>query len=314
MSLVLKKFDSLNGYVSGGRDGLNTKKGINPVIRASFWLVICTKMLSMLVKIFLWKRPFSPEIFIGETWCSFALSVVIMKYIILVQYYMSKHRELNNQLTALNDLKDPKIKVLVSKDMKELLSVGSSFNPLPNQTSEVTVCTTIPHSDTVPLNRVKSLQEFHMHLYEVVQLLNSAYGFQILLCFAYLFLQLILDYNIAIDLMVKLLSKKGGIATDIQEYTSLCSAVLMSVIITYVTVSCHLACEEANRTGHLVHTLLLKPDLSRDVILQLQLFASQLTNLRVKFTTCGFFTINASLLCGIGGVVCTYLIILHQFR
>jgi hypothetical protein len=153
-----------------------------------------------------------------------------------------------------------------------------------------------------------------MHLYDVVQLLNSAYGFQILLCFTFSFIQLILVYSVAIDLVVKTLSVKAGIATDIQEWSSLCSAVLLSVILTFVTVSCELASEEANQTGHLVHTVLVKPDLSRDLILQLQLFSCQVSNLRVKFTACGFFNINASLLLGIGGVVCTYLIILHQFR
>jgi hypothetical protein len=207
---------------------------------------------------------------------------------------------------------DPKIKV--SMNMRELLSVGISYNSRPNQTSVATACTTVPHRDTVPLNRVKALQEYHMHLYDVSQLLSSAYGFQILLCLASLFMQLIFQYNIAIDLAVRVLSQKAGIATVAQECSSLYQAVFSSVILTYLTVSCHLASEESNRTGHLVHTLLLKPDLSRDVILQLQLFSSQVSNLRVKFTTCGFFTINTSLLCGIGGVVCTYLIILYQFR
>jgi magnesium-transporting ATPase (P-type) len=153
-----------------------------------------------------------------------------------------------------------------------------------------------------------------MHLYDAAQLLNSAYGFQVLLCLAFLFSQLVLEHNIAINLVVKLLSRKAEIATDIHHWFALCVALFLSVILTFVTVSCELASEEANRTGHLVHTLLLKPDLSRDLILQLQLFSSQVSNLRVKFTTCGFFTIDASLLCGIGGVVCTYLIILHQFR
>jgi gustatory receptor len=164
------------------------------------------------------------------------------------------------------------------------------------------------------LNRVKALQEYHMNLCDVAQLLNSAYGFQILLCFGFLFIKLILNYNIAIDLVVTVLSGKAGIATDIQECSSLCVAVLMTVILSFVTVSCELASEEANRTGHLVHTVLLKPDLSHDLILQLQLFSSQVSNLRVKFTACGFFTINSSLLLGIGGVICTYLVILHQFR
>jgi hypothetical protein len=310
MSLILNQFGSLNGYVFGRRDEFDTQIGISPVIRTSLFLLLCTKILFMFITVLIWKNPWSPELMMGEKWCNCALSVVIMKYVLLVKYYTSKHRELNYQITALNDFLGPKVKVLVSKNMKELLSVGSSSNPRPNQTSEATVS----HRDTVSLNRVVALQENHMHLYYVAQLLNSAYGFQILLCFAFLFIQLISDYNAAFDLVVKVLSQKAGIATDIQECSSLCHAVLSSVIVTYVTVSCHLASEEANRTGHVVHTLLLKPDLSRDLILQLQLFSSQVSNLRVKFTTCGFFTINASFLCGIGGVVCTYLIILYQFR
>ena len=310
MSLILKKFGSLNGYIFGRRDEFNTQSGISPVIRATLWLLICTKILFTLSNFVIWKTPWLPENVIGEKWCNCALYVVIMKYVLLVQYYTSKHRELNYQITALNDFLTPKIKVLVSKNMNELLSVGSSCNPRPNQISEATV----PHRDTVSLNRVVALQKDHMHLYDVAQLLNSAYGFQILLCFTFLFLQLILNYNVAFDIVVKVLSQKAGIATDIQEFSCLFHAILSSVIVTYVTVSCHLASEEANRTGHVVHTLLLKPDLNRDVILQLQLFSSQVSNLKVKFTTCGFFTINASLLCGIGGVVCTYLIILYQFR
>jgi hypothetical protein len=310
MSLILKKFGSLNGYVFGCRDEFNTQNGLSRLIRASFWLLVCTKILSRFVNLFVWKTPWSPAVIIGENWCSCALSVVIMKYVLLVQYYTSKHRELNHQITALNEFLDPKIKVLVSKNIKELLSAGSSSNPRPNQTLEATV----PHRDTAPLSRVIALQEDHMHLYDVTQLLNSAYGIQILFCFAFLFIQLILNYNIAADLMVKLVSQKAGIATEIQACSCLIHAILSSVIVTYVTVSCHLASEEANRTGHVVYTLLLKPDLSRDLILQLQLFSSQVSNLRVKFTTCGFFTINASLLCGIGGVVFTYLIVLYQFR
>lgn len=310
MSLILMKFGSLNSYVFGCRDEFNTKRGISPAIRASFWLIVCLKIFAFFSNLVVWKTPWSPGFIIGENWCNIALSVVTMKYVLLVHYYISKHRELNHQITALNDLTGPKIKISVSKNMKELLSVGSSSNPRPNQTSEATV----PHRGTVQLNRVVVLQEDHLHLYDAVQLLNSAYGFQILFCLAFLFIQLILDYNTAIDLVVKVLSQKAGLATDIQECSALCYAVLTSVVVTYVTVSCHLASEEANRTGHLIHTLLLKPDLSRDVILQLQLFSSQVSNLRVKFTTCGFFTIDASLLCGIGGVVCTYLIILYQFR
>jgi hypothetical protein len=314
MSLILKKFGFLNGYVFGYRDEFNTQKGISPVITAIFWLLVCIRIILVCSNIVVWKSHWSPALQFGGNWCRCALCLVILKYVLLVQYYRNKHRVLNHQISSLNDLTAPKFKVVLSKNINEMLNAGSRSNPRPNQTPDATAGTTVPHRDTVSLTHVKALQEYHMHLYDVAQLLNSAYGFQMLLCFGFLFTELILDYNMAIDLLVKTLSVRAGIATDIQEWSSLCTGVLFSVILTFVTVSCELASEEANRTGHLVHTVLLKPDLSRDLILQLQLFSSQVSNLRVKFTACGFFTINRSLLCGIGGVLCTYLIILHQFR
>jgi hypothetical protein len=261
-----------------------------------------------------WKIHLPPVLLFGGNWCRIALCVVILKYVLLVQYYKTKHRVLNQHIKALNDLTAPKFKVVLSENINGLLTVGCRSNPRPNQTPDATAGTTVPHRDTLTLTHVKALQEYHMHLCDVAHLLNSAYGFQMLLCFGFIFIQIITDYNIAIDLVVKMLSRKAGIATDIQEWSSLCTGVFFSVILTFVTLSCELAFKEANLTGHLVHTVLLKPDLSRDLILQLQLFSCQVFNLRVKFTACGFFIINSSLLCGIGGVVCTYLIILHQFR
>jgi hypothetical protein len=238
----------------------------------------------------------------------------MMKYILLVQHYMNKHRELNYQIAKLNDLTGPRTEAFVSKNMEEVLSLGSTSNPRRNQTSEDIARTTVLYRDTMLLNRVVALKEGHMHLYDISGLLNSAYGFQILLCFPFLFVEGVLGYNFGIDLILKALGGKDGIATDIQDCNALCLALLSSSVLTFLTVSCHLASEEANRTQQLVHKLLLKPGLSRDLVEQLQLFSSQVSNLRVEFTTCGFFTVNTSLLCSIGGVVCTYLIILHQFR
>jgi hypothetical protein len=219
---------------------------------------------------------------------------------------MKKHRKLNYQIRALSDLSSHNIGTLISN--------GCSSNTRPNHPSEATAGAKSPSPDAMLLNRVVALKEHHMHLYDVSQLLNSTYGFQILLCICLLFVDHILRYNFVIDLMYKAISRKDGIATDMQEYSSLCLALTSSAALIFLTISCHLASEEANSSQQLVHKLLLKPDMNRDLIVQLQLFSSQVSNLKVKFTTCGFFTINASLLYGTAGVVCTYLIILHQFR
>jgi hypothetical protein len=69
----------------GSRDEFNTQKGVSSAIRASFWLLICTKILSMLGNLFVWKSPWSTGLIIGENWCNCALCVVIMKYVLLVR-------------------------------------------------------------------------------------------------------------------------------------------------------------------------------------------------------------------------------------
>jgi hypothetical protein len=238
-----------------------------------------------------------------------------VKYVLLVQYYRYKYRELNYQIAVLNELTGPKIRAIELKDVNEALILDSSSNcRVSNQTSEPVVWSTQTYHYNLCLNRVKALKDRHIELLDASQLLNSTYGFQILLCFALIFVEHILFYNFVIDLMLKALSRTEEIATDVQEYASLCQAFVSSLILIVLTVSCHLASEEANRSQLLVHKLLVRSDLSSDVTVQLQLFSSQVSNLRVKFTASGFFVINASLLCGIAGVICTYLIILYQFK
>jgi hypothetical protein len=112
MSLILKRFGSLNGYVCGCRDEFNTHKGIDPVIMAYFWLLVCIRITVKCSNLVVWKTDWSPGLIFGESWCKIALSVVIMIYVLLVQYYRNKHRVLNQPIRALYDLTAPKFKVL----------------------------------------------------------------------------------------------------------------------------------------------------------------------------------------------------------
>lgn len=306
VSLLFKKFSLLSGCIFESRNEFGTQKLISPVIIISLWMIISFYILFRCLNMIIWNTHWTPALIFGENWCSCASYLVIVKYVFLVQYYMKKHRKLNYQIRALSDLSSHNIGTLISN--------GCSSNTRPNHPSEATAGAKSPSPDAMLLNRVVALKEHHMHLYDVSQLLNSTYGFQILLCICLLFVDHILRYNFVIDLMYKAISRKDGIATDMQEYSSLCLALTSSAALIFLTISCHLASEEANSSQQLVHKLLLKPDMNRDLIVQLQLFSSQVSNLKVKFTTCGFFTINASLLYGTAGVVCTYLIILHQFR
>jgi hypothetical protein len=164
MSLIFTKFDSINGYVLGHHDELNTKKGIGPLILGSFWLLVCIRMVLMCSNLVVWKPHWSPAVIFGGSWCRVALCVVIMKYVLLVQYYRTKHRVLNDQIRTLNDLTIPKFKVVLSKKINDLLTVGSRSNPRTNRTPESAADTTISDSDKLFLTCFKALQKYHMNL------------------------------------------------------------------------------------------------------------------------------------------------------
>jgi hypothetical protein len=309
------KFDFLNERVLKYRGDFSAQKTTRLIIKVSLSMIIVMKFLLSCADLVVWNTYWSPGLIVGENWCTCAICVVTVKYILLVQYYMHKYRELDYQITVLNDLTRPKNGAVMLKDVRRLQSLSSSSKSCAsNQTSEPAVWSTVASDSTLCLSHVRALKEHHMDLFEEAQLINSTYGFQILLSFALIFVENILGYSFVIDLMLKILSQKEGIATDVQKSSSLFMALISSLTLISLTVSCHLAGEEANRSQLLTHRLFLRSDLGSDMILQLQLFSSKVSSLGVTFTACGFFTINTSLLYATAGVICTYLIILYQFR
>ena len=75
-----------------------------------------------------------------------------------------------------------------------------------------------------------------------------------------------------------------------------------------------MAGEEARRTGPVVHKLLLRQTLLRDISTELQLFSIQLLSNKVEFSAAGFFPVNLSLVYSMVGAATTYIIILLQFK
>jgi hypothetical protein len=309
MSLIVRKFSLLNERVASYHSESTVQRGVSPIVRVALLININMMLLLSCVNLVVWGTHWSPQLIIGEIWSRCAVYVVTVEYILLVQHYKHKHKQLNYEIAALNNLIGSKIRVFVFKNMRELLSIGNCSNPRVSNHNSFPVL-----RNTLYLSRVKALTEHHMDLFDAAQLLNSAYGFQILLSFSLIFTDHVLSYNFVIDLVFKVLRRREGIVTDGQELSSLFMALISTLTLIFVTLSCHVASEEAKKSQLLVHKLLLGSELSPDATAQLQLFSSQVSNLKVKFTTCGFFTINASLLYATAGVICTYLIILYQFK
>ncbi|KAJ4435573.1 hypothetical protein ANN_18189 [Periplaneta americana] len=164
------------------------------------------------------------------------------------------------------------------------------------------------------IDLLKTLVVYHLNLYNISQLINSTYGFQILLCIMQSFIGQTTYYYFAIDFAISELSHDEGVANGVQDWLGFCLGVSSTAILILITLSCHLARQEANKTVFLLHKLFVKEKLSKDFIKEVKKFISQVSNLKTVFTACDFFTVDISLLYAAFGVMCTYLILLYQFK
>ncbi|XP_049962102.1 gustatory receptor 23a-like [Schistocerca serialis cubense] len=84
------------------------------------------------------------------------------------------------------------------------------------------------------------------------------------------------------------------------------------------TWSCSAIANEASRTADLLLKALLAPigDDSRanQLRIQLQLFLQQVQHRRPRFTACGLFTIDLSIVSSMAAAVISYLVIIVQFQ
>jgi hypothetical protein len=100
---------------------------------------------------------------------------------------------------------------------------------------------------------------------------------------------------------------------DFEGILAIMWAVFASGFFYTISVACHETSEEAAMSVSLVHSLLLDPCLNSDVSKELELFSTQLTHLKIEFSTRGFFAINLPFFISTLGVIFTYVIFFCQF-
>jgi hypothetical protein len=81
-----------------------------------------------------------------------------------------------------------------------------------------------------------------------------------------------------------------------------------------LTICCHSTADEVQDTLVCIQKLLLNPNRLFWSTADLKRLSSQLKNLKVEFSVCGFFTINLQLLCGSVGIIITYIFVLNEFN
>ncbi|XP_049828975.1 putative gustatory receptor 28b [Schistocerca gregaria] len=162
---------------------------------------------------------------------------------------------------------------------------------------------------------LRKLRYAHCLLYEISRSINVAFSTQNLVLMVSSFISMVvLMYEIVIVsfdmILTRSVNSKCGnlvmcIAWVVQNTWRVCSLVYSSEAVV----------QEASRTENLVNKLMLSP-FSSDCMCcsELQLFAQQLTYIRIRYSAASLLSLDYRMVKAVVGTVTTYMVILIQFR
>jgi hypothetical protein len=163
---------------------------------------------------------------------------------------------------------------------------------------------------TLKHNRISSTcKDFHnlriiySQLHDVALLINSTYGISLLCAAFWMFIGVATTLNNVIDM------KHTGHdhVLPLVLFSSYCLALM-----TMMAVCCSLAVNECNRSPVIVQKIMLRDDIDREVMKELEKMFTQFKVMKIGFSACGMCKIDLSFLCGIIGATISYLIIFTQ--
>jgi hypothetical protein len=169
----------------------------------------------------------------------------------------------------------------------------------------------LPLTDTC---MILKLRRIYNHLYECTRIINSIFGFYILLDIC----RTLTSLTSALYSVVRLFNEPIGAVTSLEFSDFLLSRIVWIITLlgtaTCLTVICGTTVSKSKDITHKIQTLLLEDSQNSDVSEQLKLFSQQMSTDRVVFTAAGFFVIDWSVLCAFLTSVVTYIIVLIQFK
>lgn len=162
-------------------------------------------------------------------------------------------------------------------------------------------------------HKIRYLRMIYLKIYDSVTLINSYFGFPILLETV----SMVITCVTALYYAVYALDFDSDFSVN-RLPTYMISVYLISLsilclsIFAWMIVCCHKTTQEANKGIYFIHRISLDRDIHYSIITELDKLLSQLINMRVQFTACGLFALNATFLCTIFSGILTYILIMVQ--
>lgn len=154
---------------------------------------------------------------------------------------------------------------------------------------------------------ILKLRRIYYRIYECVKVINFMYGLPILIHI----------FRSTTGLITLLYGLGKCLNEHMDIYVAVSCTIWTTVLlgtIVCVTIICDMAACKTKDVRHKLQALLLKDNVSREVVGQLKLFRQQMSNDRIAFTAAGMFDVDLSLLCTVLTSVTTYLVVLIQFK
>ncbi|KDR19909.1 hypothetical protein L798_05735 [Zootermopsis nevadensis] len=310
------------------RDGIYRKTRLILLIQLSVLVAFLVGFYCY--HVYVWAYGTSYIYLISKDITNFSNTIMIIQYINIMQILRHRFRILNEHLSSSCGSKSLESHYSLIKHQNvinrpnfrtiqiENVANNSTETPISHSyyLSELPMTTNNQRPEEVL--QIHTLRQAYSDLYDVTELINKIYGYQILLEVGYDFVSLVSYLYYALEtLNVKMTvdhNQRGEESFILEVVSSLCWVTQNLVRVLCITGSCFAATEEARRTSTVVHKLLLRQSLKGDTSAELQLFSMQLLSNKVQFTAGGFFSVNLSLVYSMVGVATTYIIILLQFK
>jgi hypothetical protein len=162
--------------------------------------------------------------------------------------------------------------------------------------------------------RIHDLQIAYSELYDVLHANNKSYGILILLEIITLLTSSVPVTYFGIIVLKEAVFNNGDFYVYLKGVVVMCLCFSQLLTFLWLTTCCHSTAEEIHDTIVCIHKLLLFPNRLFWTTADLKRLAYQLSNVKVEFSVCGFFTLNLQLLCGSVGIMFTYILVLNQFN
>jgi hypothetical protein len=168
------------------------------------------------------------------------------------------------------------------------------------------------YKDLRPVCGILDLRRIYSELYDVLHTSSRSYGVLILLDIITVLSNAVPTIYLAFVSLNAAAFSTHSAAVYLQGTFFLCSSSFGLMNFLWLTICCHTTTEVVQDTLVCVQKLLLYPNAFSWKSQDIERFSSQLKNLKVEFSVCGFFTLNLQFFCGTVGILFSYILVMFQ--